>query len=296
MVEQAGFKVILFTLDRDFFDEQDERFLISYSGHHLQIKKGVVCEERLVVDNSPNLDFVILNHDQSYPFEIDWTKIQTPIHPTPFLGWYRRDKTTHFEHYKKVVETFCDYFSIDPSLLYARFRSVRGIDFSKKEGLEHLANAVDDLKQEIPEKSNIFIKASQGTYGMGIMTVHSGQDILNINRKDRNKMDVGKNQKKFTTFLVQEGIDTVLKYKEMPAEVTIYLIGGTPIGGFQRGNPLKGVDENLNSKGMVFFKYCLNDIKQCCEGRSKEAMYSLLAQLSSMATAYENLDLNLSES
>jgi glutamate--cysteine ligase len=289
VIEQAGYQVICFTLDRDYFDGQEERSLISHSGYSLVVKKGIVKADKVVVEGGDEIDFIIMNHDQSIAFEIDWTSLKTPIYPTPHLGWYKRDKIVHFEHYEKVLTTFCDYFSIDPKLMMAQFTSVRGVDFSKKEGLELLSQNIDELKATISPKANIFIKASQGTYGMGIMTVNSGKEILEINRKDRNKMDIGKNHKKFTSFLIQEGVETVLKHEGMSAEITIYLIGGVPVGGFQRVNPLKGPDENLNSKGMVFLKYCLSDIKDCCEGRTKEALYSLLAQLSSMATAYEIL-------
>ena len=56
---------------------------------------------------------------------------------------------------------------------------------------------------------------------MGISIVKNGEEVIAMNRKARNKMDVGKNKIKFTTVLLQEGIETILKYDDKPAEVRI---------------------------------------------------------------------------
>jgi glutamate--cysteine ligase len=114
-----------------------------------------------------------------------------------------------------------------------------------------------------------------------------------MNRKTRNKMDVGKNKIKFTSLLVQEGVETIIKYDEMPAEITVYLIDGQSIGGFMRINGEKDSLGNLNSRGMVFRKLCMCDVAQGLEAadhKTKEAMYSLIARLSTIAAAYEIKD------
>jgi glutamate--cysteine ligase len=107
---------------------------------------------------------------------------------------------------------------------------------------------------------------------MGISVVNSGDEIINMNRKGRNKMDIGKNNIKFTSVLVQEGVETILKYDDAPAEVTIYLINGKSCGGFMRANPLKGTQANLNAQGMIYQKLCLSDIKQDYDHKIKEAV------------------------
>ena len=142
------------------------------------------------------------------------------------MGWFNRQKIEHFDFYANAIENFCDKFSINPELLKAKHDSIKNIDFSNKDGLDHLADKVNTFKQSINSDQKIFIKASKGTYGMGIQVVDSGDDILSMNRKNRDRMDIGKNKIKFTDILIQEGVDTVLTYDQMPAEVTIYLIGG----------------------------------------------------------------------
>ncbi|MBP9680957.1 MAG: glutamate--cysteine ligase, partial [Bacteriovorax sp.] len=183
---------------------------------------------------------------------------------------------------------FAAHFEIDPDLIQAQFRGVDEVDFENKHGLEKLGNAVDDLIRELKPGSKVFVKASQGTYGMGISVVASGNEIINMNRKTRNKMDIGKNSIKFTSLLVQEGVETILKYDDMPAEITIYLLNGKSIGGFMRVNGEKDSMGNLNSRGMIFRKLCMGDVIDSAEDhKTKEAMYSLIARLSTIASAYE---------
>lgn len=123
---------------------------------------------------------------------------------------------------------------------------------------------------------------------MGISVVSSGEEIINMNRKTRNKMDIGKNSIKFTSLLVQEGVETIIKYDDMPAEITIYLIDGESIGGFMRVNGEKDNLGNLNSRGMVFRKLCMGDVVDSPEDHTtKEAMYSVVARLATIAAAYE---------
>ena len=100
-------------------------------------------------------------------------------------------------------------------------------------------------------------------------------------------MDVGKNKRKFTSVLIQEGIETIIKYGESPAEVTIYLVGGQSVGGFMRANPERSSLSNLNSKGMVFQKFCISEIRENAEHKSTEAVYSMIARLATIASAYE---------
>ena len=86
-------------------------------------------------------------------------------------------------------------------------RLVANVDFESGEGLDRIAAAVDDLisnlvveyrKREINEKPFVFVKSNSGTYGMGIMKVESGAELLSMNRRERNKMSVVKINSKFT--------------------------------------------------------------------------------------------------
>lgn len=285
VITDAGFQVLFLSFDTSLFNENQKSIdLLSHSGIALQILK-VTAEETLPVD------LVICNNDQSNPLPVNWSDIKVPIVPTPLIGWYKREKNIHFSYYKKVADEFCAHFAINPDLIQAKFKAVDDVDFENKEGLEKLGTAVDEIIHQLPLGAKVFVKASKGTYGMGISVVSSGQEIINMNRKTRNKMDIGKNSIKFTSLLVQEGVETILKYDDMPAEITVYLINGQSIGGFMRVNGERDSLGNLNSRGMVFRKLCMcdvsNEAEEAADHKTKEAMYSLIARLSTIAASYE---------
>ena len=287
LVKGAGYVVKLFTFDPNVFEDgQNTVQLTSHSGHAVQIEKAEIKNQEIYVGGI-KVDAIIMNNDQSNPLPVTWNEITTPISPSPEIGWFRRQKNIHFSYYQKVVSQFAEHFNIDCNLLHAKFRAVDQVDFETKEGLEPLAETVDELINELGPGAKVFVKASQGTYGMGISVVSSGEEIRNMNRKTRNKMDVGKNAIKFTSVLVQEGVETIIKYDDSPAEITIYLVDGLCIGGFMRANAEKDSLGNLNSKGMVFRKLCMSNISQDDDHKCKEAIYSIVARLSTIAAAHE---------
>ncbi len=285
ITERSGFDVKIITLDESLMEGKNEIQLKSKSEYDISVFLAEVKDNKFFVQNQ-ELDFVILNNDQSNPINLDWASLKTPIHPPAQMGWFYRMKTEHFRHYHDVCQKFCDEFSIDPYLIQARFKIVNDIDFLEKSGLEQLAEQVKELQSEMSSKK-VFIKANQGTYGMGIMTVDSPDEVLAMNRKIRNKMDIGKNKKKFDSVIIQEGIQTAITHDGNPAEITIYLVGGKSVGGFMRSNPLKDSESNLNSRGMVYQKFCISEIHQGHDHKAKEAVYSIIARISTIAAAYE---------
>lgn len=288
LIESAGFKTYIVSFDSALFLNNENYIdLDSASCGPIKIIRGHI-QNGIICALKEKIDVAINNNDQSNPWPIEWKEIVTPIVPTPLIGWFRRQKNTHFTYYKKVADEFATHFNINPDLIQAQFKAVENVDFETKLGLEKLGNAVDDIVKKLKPASKVFVKASQGTYGMGISVVSSGEEIINMNRKTRNKMDVGKNSIKFTSLLVQEGVETIIKYDDMPAEITVYLIDGKSMGGFMRINGEKDSLGNLNSRGMVFRKLCMSDLVNTVEDhKSKDAIYSVIARLATIASAYE---------
>jgi len=288
LAEEAGFKTCFVSFDSALFpNNEDSIDLTSASGSPIKMTRGQI-QNGIIFSLGEKIDIAINNNDQSNPWPIEWREISTPIAPTPLIGWFRRQKNIHFTYYKQVADEFAGHFGINPDLIQAQFRDVEDVDFETKQGLEKLGNAVDDLISKLKPESKVFVKASQGTYGMGISVVSSGEEIINMNRKTRNKMDVGKNSIKFTSLLVQEGVETIIKYDNNPAEITVYLIDGKSMGGFMRINSEKDTLGNLNSRGMIFRKLCMSDLVGTVEDhKSKDAIYSIIARLSTIASAYE---------
>jgi glutamate--cysteine ligase len=288
LTEEAGYKTSFVSFDSALFPNNETHIdLLSASGSPIKIIRGQI-QNGIIMALGEKIDMAINNNDQSNPWPIEWREIKTPIAPTPLIGWFRRQKNIHFGYYKKVADDFAAHFGINPDLIQAQFRAVEEVDFETKQGLEKLGTAVDDIISKLKPGSKVFVKASQGTYGMGISVVSSGEEIINMNRKTRNKMDVGKNSIKFTSLLVQEGVETIIQYDNNPAEITVYLIDGKSMGGFMRVNAEKDSLGNLNSRGMVFRKLCMSDLVSCVEDhKTKDAIYSIIARLATVASAYE---------
>ena len=290
MVEDAGFSVRFFTFDNTLFEGRRQLCLLSYSKYDVMIEKAHLKSNEIFLGED-KIDLVLLNNDQSYPIDINWNDVHTPILPVPHVGWFQREKINYFNHYASVADKFAERFNIDPNLFQAKFTGVKDVDFATKKGIENLAKIVDEFSEDLPENSNVFVKASRGTYGMGISAVKTGQEILTMNRRKRNKMNIGKNNIKFTSLLIQEGIETVLEHKGMPAEISIYLINGKGLGGLLRANAEKDKNSNLNSRGMVLKKYCLSEIEENSADKKQEALYSIIARLATLAAARETQEI-----
>lgn len=245
-------------------------------------------------------DLVLMNNDMT-PGVPDLLKsMKQPIIPSPDMGWWRRRKSIHFIAYKKLVDSFASAFSIDPWLISANFHACGLIDFKQRAGIDCLAENIEELlacsrkkhkEHGIEQEPYVYVKADSGTYGMGIMSVRSAQDIVEMNKKERNKMHVIKEGKQVSEVIVQEGIPTVDKVDGKPAEPMVYLVGGQPTGGMFRVNGSRNSLNNLNAAGMEFTGMCdqmekLPDRKSVkdCNFRS----FGLIASLSAIAAARED--------
>ena len=134
------------------------------------------------------------------------------------------------------------------------------INFKQKIGLEDLAAKVDMMLIRINEKykqhsiintqPHVFIKANNGTFGMGIMVVFSGEDILNINKKNRHSMSILKQGVDNNDVVIQEGIQTSVKIFDAPAENILYSINNELVKKLIRYNRKKSNSQSLNAVGM----------------------------------------------
>ena len=205
---------------------------------------------------------ILLNNDLSSgsPTILENIKEQVLL-PQLHAGWTVRRKSTHFSAYDDVAKKFGKALGIDSWLINPYHAKLAGVDFNQRVGEEELAHIVDvQLKKiakkykeyGITEKPFLMVKADAGTYGMGIMTVHSADDVKELNRKQRNKMAVVKEGLQVADVLIQEGVPTIEQWAGNTAEPVVYMIDRYVVGGFYRVNSEKGVDENLNSAGMSF--------------------------------------------
>jgi glutamate--cysteine ligase len=187
--------------------------------------------------------------------------LEQPVVPPLYAGWTTRRKTLHFHAYDRVAEDFARIIGIDPWFINPVFSQCGKVNFSASEGEECLASNVEAVLKEtqakydeygIKEKPFVIVKADAGTYGMGILTARSPDDVRGLNRKERNKMAVVKEGLEVSEVIVQEGVHTFEQVNGAVAEPVVYMIDQFVVGGFYRVNTDRGVDENLNSRGMSF--------------------------------------------
>lgn len=231
-------------------------------------------------------DLIVLNNDLTDGIPDSISSINIPVTPNPMFGWHRRLKHKHFLSYDKLVHEFCSLHHMDPWILSTYFEHCGSIDFKNKKGLECLAQSVDNVIIKITDKYAehginetpfVFVKADQGTYGMGVMVVRSGEEILSINKKSRHSMHALKSGVQNTNLIAQEGVPTIEKHEGHSSETMAYMCGDKVIEMFSRFHSEKDPYSNLNSSGMQFANknMCINDLK------------SLVARLAALSTIFE---------
>jgi glutamate--cysteine ligase len=308
ILEKAGFetKIGWYALENDV---SEKIILETVTGAVLEAFP-IQVDDQILHAGGFTPDLILLNNDFSSGFPERLREVKQPILPTYKLGWHSRRKNHFFEHYNQLVKEFSELIEIDPWLLQVESKVIQPVNFDKDEGLEEVAKEVDLLLARLSEQYQkrgiqrtpfAIVKSNAGTYGMGVMSVRSGQDLLSLNRRKKHKMTVGKGRTQINSILVQEGIPTSVRLDELPAEPVIYLAEGDLIGGFIRTNTLKNEEENLNAKGMVFKKLCTSDLQRLLkekwsenseiplpvQERLLELIYGSIARLSALATGME---------
>lgn len=258
-------------------------------------------------------DVILLNNDFSTGHPVVFDGIEQPIYPPHFMGWHTRKKSHHFVHYNKLAAEFAQILEVDPWLIQVDTEEVSPVNFGEDQGIEEVASTVDRMidrmkqaysRHSIQSVPFVFVKNNAGTYGMGIMVCHSGNDVRNANRRTKNKMSMGKGKSLIESVVVQEGIPTATLVDRLPAEPVIYLSGCELVGGFLRTNTERGREDNLNSQGMVFKKLCMRDLKhpsvsddvdtdtsEAAEDEPiLELVYGAIARISAVATGLEIRD------
>jgi glutamate--cysteine ligase len=244
-------------------------------------------------------DLIVLNNDLTTRMPDILRGVSQPIVPRPAQGWHRRRKTIYFEAYDRLAREFAADFALDPWAITTEFQKCGHVNFGEKQGLDCVALNVEKtlykIRQHyarygIVDEPYVYVKSDSGTYGMGIMTVRSGDEVIEINKKNRNKMNVIKEGVQSTEVIIQEGVPTIDRVDGAPAEPMVYAVDGFAVGGAYRVNDQRDALNNLNATGMRFVGMC--DAAE--EGQAQVAMpdcsfgaLGLIASLASLAARGE---------
>lgn len=241
-------------------------------------------------------DLIISNNDFSNAYA-DWYQgLKTPMNPCHELGWFKRKKSDHFKFYNKLAEEVSQVLDVNPWTFTVK-TELAEVDFADVASVDALADKtqkfIDGLSEEYKKTDRnccdpvVFVKNNRGTYGMGILSVRSGEELKSLSAKERKKMGYSKGGDTVHEVIIQEGIPTQLSTDGATAEPVIYLIGNKLAGGFMRTHKDKGPTENLNSPGAVFSRLCMSDLMVDIEGSHLENVYGLVAKLNVLAIGLE---------
>lgn len=223
-----------------------------------------------------------------------------PLH----AGWSVRRKSRHFQSYEEVAKRFGKLLGIDHWLINPLFAKVEQLDFNEGAGLDNLSTQVDALLTKvrrkykeygIKEKPFAIVKADNGTYGMGVMTVRDAKELDDLTKKARNKMGIIKDGLSVQDFIIQEGVQTSERMNDAVAEPVVYTLDRYVVGGFYRMHPERGIDENLNAPGSSYVPLAFAHSTHMpqpgmhpgASAPNRFYMYGVIARLAMLAASYE---------
>jgi len=273
-------------------------------GGVLKLEPVKRVDDRLMVEGF-NPCAVLLNNDLSggIPDILKGLDPDQTLLPPLHAGWAVRRKSNHFRAYADLAQALGQVVGIDPWLIDPYYAVCGAVDFQTRDGEECLASNVDALLKRIKLKYQeygidkapfVIVKADAGTYGMGILTARSVDDVRDLNRKTRNKMAVVKEGLSVDQVLVQEGVYSFESIDDAVAEPVIYMIDHFVIGGFYRVHTSRGMDENLNAPGMSFVPLAFEAACTLPDASARPDApvnrfytYGVLARLAALAAAIE---------
>lgn len=302
LIRKAGYRVQIGTLIPEITEPTE--LTLEISGRKLLLEPIRRQGNQISVGDFTPCS-ILLNNDLSAGIPEILVGLDQDVLPPLNIGWHSRQKSTHFGFYREVAKEFGDMLGIDPWFIDPLFRNCGQINFQKREGQECLEGNVELLLQDITAKYKeygikdepfVIIKSEAGTYGMGVMTARSVEDVRNMNRKARTHMSSAKEGREVTGAIIQEGVYTFEKLgdDQATAEPVVYMIDKHVVGGFYRLNSQRGNQENLNAPGMRFEPLAFEDA--CCtpdlnsgpdERPNRFYAYGVVARLAALAAARE---------
>ena len=217
------------------------------------------------------------------------------VSPPPHMGWQRRRKSEHYECLQSYVNEIAEILDIDPWHLLSSWFVSEDKCLEKESCRQMLAAEVDEFLARIEAKYQTlgidrepvaFIKNDRGTYGLGIMAVKSGSELLNLSNRKFKRLMYSKGGVDVENFLIQEGVPTAINTNDgAPVEPVVYLVDGEAASWFYRINANKGEMENLNSPSAEFKPYSEVGIQF---GEHAHGWHALVSELSMLAMGAES--------
>lgn len=289
LIEQAGFRCTVGSPEL-----ADHGSLAGISGPlNLDIVSlQMVNDEESIVVNGKQPDLILLNNDLTEGIVPGLGTSR--VSPPPVMGWHSRKKSHHYDALSDYVSEIAELIGIEPWCLITDWFVSKDKCLDRESCRVELAAEVDDFIQQIKDKYHnlgidrepvVFIKNDSGTYGLGILSVRSGEELLSLSNRKMRKLMYSKGGVEVENFLIQEGIPTRLETADGgPVEPVVYLVDGQAASWFYRINEKKSDIDNLNSPSASFESY--TDVGHLY-GENAHGWHALVAELSMLAMGKE---------
>lgn len=264
-------------------------FLDGLSGP-LKLQQVEVDESDSLLIEGKSPPLILLNNDLSGGLLPGLQNIA--VSPPLEMGWNRRRKSEHYAILEKYIDEVSELIGIDPWHLSTDWFVSEDKCLDKENCRIELAAEIDHFiekirlnyeKRGIEQDPVVFVKNDRGTYGLGILCIKSGEELLNLSNRKMNRLSYSKGGADVENFLIQEGVPT--RFEETgPIEPVVYLIDGEAASWFYRHNAKKGDLENLNTPSAEFL--ARSEMPENIT-RHAEGWHALIAELSMLAMGDE---------
>ena len=259
-------------------------------------RTGIDYDGKLQVEGKGRPDMVLLNNDLTKGVlpGLDVKSVSPPVE----MGWHRRRKSEHFAALDIYVAEVSEMLQLDPWMLKPLWFVSEEKCLERNTCMVELAAEIDHFIAQIQAKYDeygvadepvVYVKNDRGTYGLGILVISEGKQLLNLSKRKLHKLTYGKGGALAEDFLIQEGVPTALELNGSPVEPVVYLVDGEAASWFYRYNPKRDRIGNLNSPSAQFISR--EDMLKEENGQSiirhAENWHALAAELSMLAMGLE---------
>ena len=206
MIETAGYTCTVGSPDLNGLES-----VHGISGPLMLTDVALNDDDELIVDGTKP-DLILLNNDLT---DGDIPGVQsTNITPPPHMGWYRRRKSQHYEALRPYILEMAELIDIDPWHLMPDWFVSEDKCLTEEACRIKLAGEIDDFLNGLREKyrslgierePTVVIKNDSGTYGLGVMMLTAGEQILNLSNRKRTNFATPKEVRKWTTSSSKKG-------------------------------------------------------------------------------------------
>ena len=190
-------------------------------------------------------DLILLNNDLT---EGPLPDLGVPILPSPKMGWYQRRKSAHFRAIQPLIDEISELLEIDPWLLSTQWFVSEEKCLDKDTCRILLAAEADEFLAGLQRKYDqygisgtptIFVKNDSGTFGLGIIEITSGEELLELSNRKLRSSHMAKGERKQRISCCKKGFQVHFHGTEWSSNQLPIVRMGVSVAGFIEQMPRK---------------------------------------------------------